>query len=137
MDIRRCYDILELKTNASLAEVKRAYKDIVNVWHPDRFSNNPRLKEKAEEKLKEINKAYETLTVFLSRESKAERVEKDEAPPSGDRTEAVVEAGTRMVLGAAYYLYKNIRRYISVQMTEAKSERSRSGHEGKKNQPKE
>ncbi|MBW1888862.1 MAG: molecular chaperone DnaJ, partial [Deltaproteobacteria bacterium] len=45
--------MFELDRLASPYEVKQAYKDIVNVWHPDRFSNNPRLKQKAEEKLKE------------------------------------------------------------------------------------
>jgi curved DNA-binding protein CbpA len=32
---------------------------LANVWHPDRFVGNPRLQKKAEEKLKEINAAYE------------------------------------------------------------------------------
>ena len=49
MDIKRCYEILELDPNASLDDAKQAYKDLVNIWHPDRVSNNPRLKQKAEE----------------------------------------------------------------------------------------
>ena len=64
MDIEKCFEIFELDRRASPYEVKQAYKDIVNVWHPDRFSNNPRLKQKAEEKLKEINVAYETLKSY-------------------------------------------------------------------------
>lgn len=49
---------LGLLPNATLKEIKQAYKDLVTVWHPDRFANNPRLHEKASEKLKELNVAY-------------------------------------------------------------------------------
>lgn len=59
--IDRYYEILELESGASPEEVKRAYRDLVKVWHPDRFSNDPRLQQKAQEKLKEINDAYERL----------------------------------------------------------------------------
>src|SRR3989338_5562248 len=65
-DIDRYYEILELKPGASLEEVKRAYRDLVRVWHPDRFSHDPRLQQRAQEKLKEINEAYEKLQAFLS-----------------------------------------------------------------------
>jgi curved DNA-binding protein CbpA len=37
---------------------------LANVWHPDRFVGNPRLQKKAEEKLKEINAAYEYIESF-------------------------------------------------------------------------
>lgn len=52
---------LELDQNASGEEIKQAYKDLVLVWHPDRFSHNPRLQQKAEAKLKLFNQAYEHL----------------------------------------------------------------------------
>ena len=54
MDIVRCYEILEVEPDASLDEVKQVYKDLVCVWHPDRFSHNPRLRKRAEEKLKKL-----------------------------------------------------------------------------------
>ena len=66
MDIQRCFEILELKSGVSIAEAKHAYKDIVNVWHPDRFADNSRLREKAEEKLKRINVAHDQVIAFLS-----------------------------------------------------------------------
>ena len=50
--------VLGLPPNATLKEIKQAYKDLITVWHPDRFLNNPRLHEKASEKLKELNVAY-------------------------------------------------------------------------------
>ena len=62
--INRCTEILGLKPGASQEEVNQAYRDLVNVWHPDRFVGNPRLQKKAEEKVKEINAAYETIKSF-------------------------------------------------------------------------
>ena len=62
--ISRCIEILGLKPDASQEEVNQAYRDLVNVWHPDRFVGNPRLQKKAEEKLKEINAAYEYIKSF-------------------------------------------------------------------------
>ena len=49
---------LELDQNASDEEFKQAYRDLVMVWHPDRFPHNPRLRQKAEAKLKSFNQAY-------------------------------------------------------------------------------
>ncbi len=62
--INRCIEILGLKPGASQEEVNQAYRDLVNVWHPDRFEDNPRLQKKAEEKVKEINAAYEYIKSF-------------------------------------------------------------------------
>src|SRR6185369_7655155 len=43
-------------------ELKAAHRDLAKVWHPDRFLHDPRLCEKSQEKLKEINEAYELLS---------------------------------------------------------------------------
>ena len=63
-DMKRYYEILELEPGASPEEVKRAYRDLAKVWHPDRFSHDPPLQQKAQEKLKEINRAYERLSSY-------------------------------------------------------------------------
>ena len=67
--IYRCIEMLGLKPGASQEEVNQAYRDLVNVWHPDRFVGNPRLQKKAEEKVKEINAAYETIKSFYLKTS--------------------------------------------------------------------
>jgi len=54
-------DVLALRPGASALEIKGAYRDLVKVWHPDRFGSDPRLREKAEDKLKQINEAYVVL----------------------------------------------------------------------------
>ncbi len=61
MDLKNCYKILEIQETASLSEIKRAYRDMIGIWHPDRYIQNPRLHEKATEKLKELNVAYNKL----------------------------------------------------------------------------
>ena len=61
-DLRECYRILDLLPGVSLDEVKRAYREQVKIWHPDRFASDPILQEKAQEKLRQANLAYERLT---------------------------------------------------------------------------
>ena len=65
-EMDKYYQILGLNPGASEEEIKQAYRDLVNVWHPDRFPNNPRLREKANEKLKEINFAYKMLKSYIA-----------------------------------------------------------------------
>jgi curved DNA-binding protein CbpA len=65
MDYQECCGILDLVPPVTLEDAKQAYKDLVQVWHPDRFTHSPRLQERAENKLKQINLAYETLEPLL------------------------------------------------------------------------
>jgi DnaJ-like protein len=60
-DLRKAYELLGVKPGVSNRELKAAHRDLAKVWHPDRFLHDPRLQEKAQEKLKEINEAYELL----------------------------------------------------------------------------
>lgn len=60
-ELDRAYDVLGVKPGVSDRELKAAHRDMAKVWHPDRFVHDPRLQEKAQEKLKEINEAYEQL----------------------------------------------------------------------------
>lgn len=55
-----CCKILGVPVDATDAAIHQAYLDLAQVWHPDRFTNL-RLKQQAEERLKEINVAYTTL----------------------------------------------------------------------------
>ncbi len=54
------YEVLGVSENASEAEIKAAYKELVKKYHPDKYNNNP-LADLAEEKLQEINEAYDML----------------------------------------------------------------------------
>ncbi len=58
MEYKDYYKILGVERNASLDEIKQAYRRLALKYHPDR---NPGDKE-AEEKFKEINEAYQVLS---------------------------------------------------------------------------
>jgi len=59
--IEKHFQTLDLAPGASLDQIKQAYRDLVQIWHPDRFAHSPRLRQKTEERLKEINASYEQL----------------------------------------------------------------------------
>lgn len=54
------YEVLGIKEGASPEEIKTAYKALVKKYHPDRYQNNP-LADLAQEKLQQINEAYDML----------------------------------------------------------------------------
>lgn len=54
------YEVLGVSENATDEEIKKAYKELVKKYHPDKYHNNP-LADLAEEKLQEINEAYDML----------------------------------------------------------------------------
>ena len=54
------YEILEINKNASPEIIEKAYKTLVKKYHPDLQKEN--LKSKYEEKIKNINEAYEVLS---------------------------------------------------------------------------
>lgn len=55
------YEVLGVPEGADEETIKRAYKELVKKYHPDKYVNNP-LADLASEKLKEVNKAYDMLT---------------------------------------------------------------------------
>lgn len=57
--LSECYAVLEVPESASAEQIRESYKNLVKVWHPDRFPNDEKLREKADHKLKQINAAYE------------------------------------------------------------------------------
>ena len=61
MQRKEALDVLALKPGASSIEIKEAYRDLVKVWHPDRFGSDPQLRQKAEDKLTALNEAYRVL----------------------------------------------------------------------------
>ena len=66
--IYRYYAVLGLAPTASAREIKQAHRDLVRLWHPDRFASGSRLQAEAIERLKEINVAYQQLAQFRQAE---------------------------------------------------------------------
>jgi len=83
-EIKRAYRILGLPPGASSAEVKSAYRDLAQVWHPDRFSHSDRLQEKAQRNLTRINEAFQTL--------------KDYQPPANIDPESILSSTMSAVI---------------------------------------
>ncbi len=61
------YEVLELQPSASSAEIKKAWLELIQVWHPDRFHHSSNLHRKAEARTQMINQAYQTLSDPLAR----------------------------------------------------------------------
>lgn len=80
-EMSKCYELLGVAPGASPQELKAAHRDLAKVWHPDRFAHDPRLQQKAQEKLKEINEAYDLL-----RSGKAGRRARDSSATNGAET---------------------------------------------------
>jgi hypothetical protein len=59
-------ELFDLPDFFTEAQLKQAYRDLVQVWHPDKHAGHERLRKKAEEKTKEINQAYEALQSCLT-----------------------------------------------------------------------
>ena len=61
--MKNFYNTLGISTNASIEDIKRAYKKLAMELHPDRNPNN----KESEEKMKTINEAYSTLSDIQKR----------------------------------------------------------------------
>lgn len=60
MSMRDPYEVLGVSPQATDAEVKAAYREMARKYHPDNYTDNP-LSELAQEKMQEINEAYDTI----------------------------------------------------------------------------
>jgi DnaJ-domain-containing protein 1 len=61
------YAVLELLPTATTADIKKAWHEQMQVWHPDRFAHSPTLLRKAEARTQLINQAYQTLSDPVAR----------------------------------------------------------------------
>ena len=55
------YSVLGVSPSASDEEIKKVYRDLARKYHPDNYQDNP-LADLAQEKMKAINEAYDTIT---------------------------------------------------------------------------
>jgi molecular chaperone DnaJ len=54
------YEVLEVKEGSSKEDIKKSYRELAKKYHPDQYTNNP-LKDLAEDKMRELNEAYDYL----------------------------------------------------------------------------
>src|SRR5258705_7705349 len=89
--------VLGLAPDATEQAIKEAYRDLVKVWHPDRFGSDARLRAKAQEKLKDVNAAFEQLRGYRPSDSRPSR---ETAPPVEAPQPAVVYRAKYELTGA-------------------------------------
>ena len=60
------YQILGVSSDASDEEIKNAYRALARKYHPDNYGDDNPLKELANEKMQEINLAYDEIQKIRS-----------------------------------------------------------------------
>ena len=63
-NIAQYYAVLSIDSAASPETVKKAYRNLAKIWHPDRYVHDPRLKAQAEIEIKKINQAYTAIKSY-------------------------------------------------------------------------
>ena len=71
--MKNYYKILEVSENASIEVIEKAYRVLVRRYHPDLQGSNPQ----AEEKIREINEAYDVLSDSFLKEQYDKELKKD------------------------------------------------------------
>lgn len=92
------YKVLGVLPNASDEEIKKAYRKLSRMYHPDANINNPD-KDKAEEKFKEVQRAYDQI------------VKERERKTSGNFQGHYHTTGRETVEMQAVYNFLNSRQY--------------------------
>jgi len=85
-DYAKACATLGVPVAATWDDIRSAYRDLVKVWHPDRFGDDTRLREKAQRQLAIINEAYEYLRISVDPAGSADAAPSPSVPwrrPSG------------------------------------------------------
>ena len=69
------YEVLGISPSATNEEVRDAYRALAKKYHPDNYVDNP-LADMAEEKMKEINAAYDEILRIRTEQKNSEKEEK-------------------------------------------------------------
>ncbi len=116
------YKTLGISPNATDDELKKAYRDLARKYHPDRYTNDPELAKAAEDKMKEINAAYEEIQNIRSGKSNYDQ-----------GTSGTYRANSTGSSGSRDHRYVQVRSYINSGMLNEADEILLGVHEGDRN----
>jgi len=69
IQFKRDYELLELEPTSNWELTRANYRRLVNIWHPDRFTDKPRERAHAQQQFIELTKSFNNLRSFY-RENK-------------------------------------------------------------------
>jgi hypothetical protein len=125
-NIEYCHKVLGLEPGAPEAAIKEAYHDLIMVWRPDRYEQDPRLQKKAIDKLKEIDEAYRALTSQTKREAEKPAQHKVEnhqsSTPSPKKAPRVEEKTPSQIQPELVYIPRISGRDITASRNDSKYE---------------
>jgi curved DNA-binding protein CbpA len=75
--------LLGLDEGASEADIRLAYKEMAQILHPDKFSDNKRLAERATEQFKHVNEARDVLLAGRGRGASRRGARRSASRPTG------------------------------------------------------
>jgi len=100
MNLERAFELLEIDKNSSLTETRERYRDLADIWDPSRHSHNPRRHKMAQEKLKQVNAAYDSICAYLLQKEAADTGAEKEGASRGKFIVACPYCGTNNQVGA-------------------------------------
>lgn len=114
LSLEECWTVLELTSVASTQEVKLAYRRLVRHWHPDLYPHDSVLKKQAEEKIKIINIAYDTILAYKNQDSQESAKQSKSSSAHGSTVQTHFTGATGFYdLGCQYAQKKNYQEAIS------------------------
>ena len=64
-ELEKAYKLLDVPFNSTMEDLKKAYKDKLKYYHPDRHADNETLQKVATDKTRQVVEAYNLIVKFL------------------------------------------------------------------------
>jgi DnaJ-class molecular chaperone len=79
-EYKKYFKVFDLDVGASKEEVKSAFRELSQLYHPDNYARkSPEVQKRSEEKFKELSNAYDILKKYFREDSSREAEEKTKA----------------------------------------------------------
>src|SRR5687767_2602200 len=102
--IERAYQVFGLTLDSSALRIKREYRRLAKLWHPDKFPPNTAEQRRATGRMREINDAYQLIKhAPLRYRADLTRVRRQSATPPVPRTTLVSDRVEYAVSGTGFW----------------------------------